>query len=69
MAKNKDKTLVEILHELTQKDRVVTFSNDFSGMLTVAVDEDHTHLGYPHGPLDELQRSVITYLGGFLGEE
>ncbi len=69
MVKNRDKTLVGILHDLTQKERVVTFSNDFSGMLTVSVDDNHSHLGYPHGPLDELQRSVVTYLGSFLGEE
>ena len=65
----RDKTIVELLHELTQAGKVVTFSNDFSGMMTVAIDEDHAHLNYPHGPLKDLERELVTYLGSAVNKE
>lgn len=64
-----DKRFTELLHELTQKRTVVTFSKDFPGMITVTVDEAHSHLGTPHGTLKDLESAIRNHLASHLQEE
>lgn len=59
---NKDSILVDLIHSLTQRGRVITLSSDFTGMVTLAVDEDHTHCGYPHGPLKDCEKAIVHFL-------
>lgn len=69
---NKDSRLVELLHDLTQKEISVTFSRDFKGMMTVSWGDElekHTHVGTPHYPLKHLEKNLINLLAELLEEE
>jgi hypothetical protein len=63
--------LTELLHELTQKGYIITFSSDFKGMITIAAYKEgmgenvalgHWHVGIPYGPIKDLDRAVRNQL-------
>jgi hypothetical protein len=59
----KASTLVEVLHDLTQARIQVTFQKDFSGMLVVCYsDDEHHHVGVPHGTIEELTTHLVREL-------
>jgi len=65
----KDRRFVELVHALTQRDQVITITNDFQGMLNVTVgDRSHQHLGCPYGDMKDLERMLRNYLAECLEE-
>lgn len=68
--------LISLLHDLTQLDYRVYFSDDFNGMVTVSIEDGffenginrHYHCGFPDGPRDRLEEDVINSLSSFLNE-
>lgn len=68
--------LINILHNVTQEGYKVYFSDDFAGMITVAIEGEifetgvyrHYHCGFPDGPRQNLENDVINCLTNFLEE-
>lgn len=68
---NKNYNITELLHDLTAKGYVITFSYDFTGMLTVSWGDElehHTHLGIPHQPIKDLEKQLASFLAQLLNE-
>lgn len=69
-------TIIGLIHDITQLDYKVSFSDDFQGMVSVTFYKSsdpstkggyirHEHLSYPGGSMKELEASVINCLNDF----
>ena len=70
--------ITKLLHDITQLDYRVEFSNDFEGMVNITYYDEsnyiplkymyHEHLGYPDSKPEELDVAVISSLQDFLSK-
>lgn len=64
-------TLIKLLHDITQSEYKVEFSNDFEGMITVTYIGEHLdwrhheHVGYPGCTSDYLEEVLVKSLERF----
>lgn len=61
--------VVQLIHDLTQLGYKISFTDDFSGMLTVNFSKEgdrgfnfHSHIGYPDCMIEELEQELIEEL-------
>jgi len=65
--------IVELIHDITQKDYCVSFNGDFEGMVridyTYEWDDtfyEHEHVGFPDCERIHLEKNIIRSLSEFL---
>jgi hypothetical protein len=71
-----NKTLIDLLHDITQADYQVQFCGDFENMIRLEFRKEydpdfyeHEHLGFPDGDMKNLEKSVIDSLNAFKEEK
>lgn len=65
--------IVQLIHDITQKDYKVSFAGDFQCMVRIEFTHeydsefyDHEHLNYPDGPMEKLEEKIQEALVEFL---
>lgn len=61
------RALIEAIYEATQKNITVKFSKDFTGQMTVSLDDAHTHVGVPGGTLKQMIEGATRWINGSVG--
>jgi hypothetical protein len=67
--------MIDLLHKITQLGFIVSFNEDFEGMIRVDFTEEypnptdpfyhHEHLGFPDATMEQLDKAVIKSLTRF----
>lgn len=64
--------IVQLLHDISQLDYQVQFCGDFKNMVRIEYRKEyedsfyeHTHLGYPDGSMEHLEKAIIKELHRF----
>ena len=67
--------MIKLIHDITQLGYIVSFHNDFEGMVRIEFIEEynddfyeHYHVGIPDGSMARLEEEINHVLVGFIKE-
>ena len=63
----KAKALIEAIYNATQQGIAVRFSKDFTGQMTLSLDDIHTHIGVPGGTVEQMTEGATKWINGSVG--